>query len=103
MAPGAGDVSMAVVVASGAGDEGFAGALLWCKGFRGSLASHRAHSSFSKLCSTQESTWCMCFPSLLLLCPQPCQLNGASSIPVFCGQGKSLCRKMLLWSFCMVW
>lgn len=42
-------------------------------------------------------------PSFFLLCSQPCQLNGAGSIPVFCGQDKSLCRKMLPQSFCMVW
>lgn len=94
---------MTVMVAPRAGHRGFAGAMLWCKGFRGSLASHRAHSSFGELCSTQESTWCLCSPTLLLLCPQPFQLNGASSIPVFFGQDKSLCRKMLPWSFFTVW
>lgn len=43
------------MVAPEAGDGGFAGAMLWCKGFRGSLASHRSHSSFGELCLTQES------------------------------------------------
>lgn len=47
---GAGDGGIAVMLAPGAGHGGFAGAMPWCEGFRGSLASHRAHSSFGKLC-----------------------------------------------------
>lgn len=106
VASGAADASMAVIMVPGASDGGtYSGGGTW--GWRWGLCcdvkvlgAHWPLTGFTvALVSSAQPR-----KAHGTYAPQPCQLNGpSSSIPVFSGQDKSLCRKMLPQIFCMMW
>lgn len=80
----------------GAGDGGFAGAMLWCKGL-GALPGHRPLAELVvTLAATAQPRRARGARAVRLSSSlAPGWLNGASSIPGRCRQDKSLCRMML--------